>query len=104
MTKLFVDGNPMNFYNYTIPFTWGANDLCPRGVCALTMRPGETQIISTGNYTSNPLNPCMAGTSFTAGLDYETDFAITYYASDPGALENETGNFPLIGKCTAAPA
>ena len=103
VTKLWVDRAPLNFYNHTIPFTWIGHDRCGGGggICSMSIRPGETQIVSTDNYTTSPPNPCLVGNSFMPGLDYEADFAMTYYASDPNSLENESGKFPLMGKCTA---
>ena len=100
VTRLYVDGTGLDFYNHSIPFNWSVNDLCGGGNCALAMRPGETQIVSTYNFTSSPVNPCYIGASFSNGLDYEADFNITYYATDAAAPEIQTGKMKLIGKCT----
>lgn len=99
MQRIWVDGNPMNFYNHSIPFTWAATDQCTSG-CAMTMRPGQTQIVSSENFTANPANPCFVGSDFSAGMDYEVDFGVQYYYSDKNLPENQTGKVKLAGACT----
>ncbi|MCX6773148.1 MAG: hypothetical protein NTV88_05275 [Candidatus Micrarchaeota archaeon] len=104
ITALSVDGTALNFYSHPVPFTWAVTDMCGSGDCALPMRPGAKQIISTYNFTDTPINPCILQPSisnFETGYVYEIDFAVTYYATDPGSLETQSGKLKMIGSCTA---
>jgi len=101
VTQLWVDGTPLEFHTHSIPFSWDEINVCSGSDCTMLIHPGETKIVSTYDFTSAPQNPCLAGATFTTGLDYETDLTITYFATDRGELENQTGKLKLIGKCTA---
>lgn len=97
--KLWIDGNPMNYYSHSVPFGWAATDECT-SACAMAVRPGQVRIISSENFTTNPQNPCVDSNGFTAGLDYEVEFRVQYYYTDKNQPENQTGKFSLIGSCT----
>ena len=99
--RIWIDGNSFAFSNHSIPFTWVNTTQCPSGVCAMAMRPGEVQIISSENFTTNPANPCIVGSDFSPGLTYEVDFGVQYYYSDKLYPENQTGKVKLAGTCTA---
>lgn len=98
--RIYIDDYPLDFYNHSVPFTWGsAADRCSGG-CTMVLIPGQTQIISTVNFTSSPDNPCADADGFYEGNYYKMDVAITYHASNYLALENESATFKLVGECT----
>lgn len=101
--RVYLDTYSLDFSNHSVPFTWAsASARCGGGSCNMTMRPGQTQIISTANFTSSPVNPCVVGGGFIEGNRYKMDLVITYHASNAAALENESATFKLVGECAAS--
>ncbi|VVC01966.1 Uncharacterised protein [uncultured archaeon] len=102
ITGIYLDGASLNFSNHSVPFTWGsASSRCASG-CSMAVLPGQTQIISTASFTTTPANPCVTPDGFAYGNRYKMDLVITYHASDPSALENESATEELVGICSAA--
>jgi hypothetical protein len=98
ITGVSVGGVNLNFSNYSVPFSWAsASPRCSGGSCAMIVRPGQTQIIATDNFTTNPTNPCLSGASFMSGWGYAVNLTITYNAS---STQTQAGTLPLIGKCS----
>jgi len=92
---IWLNAISLNFSNHSIPFSWNATSQCSGGGCTMLMRPGQTQIISTVNFTTTPANPCLQG----EGTGYELNLTITYQL-EGASLENQTGSQYLIGECT----
>ncbi len=98
--EIYINSYLLNFYNHSVPFTWSSASFRCSGVCTMVLLPGQTQIISTVNFTSSPANPCAAAGGFAEGNYYKMDLAITYHASNAAALESESATFKLVGECT----
>ncbi len=97
VTGVTVGGVGMNFSNYSVPFDWStASARCSGGSCAMIVRPGQTQIITTDNFTTSPQNPCLSGAAFMNGWSYSLNLTITYSTS---SNQSQVGSLPLAGKC-----
>lgn len=101
VTGVWLGGVRLDFYNHTLPFSWTKTSACGGGACSLLVRPGQTQIISTAEFTTAPTNPCLVGAGFSPGTPYQMELAITYRGTSTNATYNQTGLVKLFGVCTS---
>ena len=100
ITEIWLDGVKVDFFNHSVPYTSTANARCSGGVCSIAMAPGVMQIISTGNITTSPSNPCGYGSGFQYGAKYSMDLVITYHGLNSNNTYNQTSPVKLEGTCS----
>ena len=95
-----VNGVNLTFSNTTLPATWISDYRCTGGICAMAVRPGQTQVAETTDFTSNPANPCVGASGFSEGGQYEVDLDIVYSSGANGDTSTESGQVNLAGLCS----
>jgi len=99
--SIYLEGVSLDFSNHSVPFTWeSASSRCGGGECTMIVLPGQTQIITTANFTGSPANPCVTPDGYAYGNRYRMALVISYHASNPSSLENESSTVELVGICT----
>jgi hypothetical protein len=99
VTEIRINNVRLDFFNHSLPYSEPGEARCSGGSCSMLMRPGERQIISTENFTTNPANPCGFGENFAYGTSYKISLAIVYRGTSSDENYTQQGAFKLIGTC-----